>query len=534
MNATNCGTPDVQGKHERRDAAWLEHALTEKYGVGERLTYTAFLQRTALRLPHKPALICEDRTLSYAEMCDAIAGLAGYLGSACSVQEGQRVALLLENSDRYQLWYLAILAIGAIAVPLNTRLTAREIRYQIENAGAFAIVSQQKFSAVLSEVGVAWIDAHAIEPASQPRFDIAGAPVKSDAPAAIYYTSGTTGNPKGVVHTHRNLIAGAVQGPPAWEFDDPSGVVLAMLPLFHIINHTAYLPVLHIGCTMVIDTFRTEAVLDLIVRREITHLFAVPTMLLLMSQRHRVSGQDLSRVRTVSFGAAAMPPEKLAEVQRMFPRAGLVHGMGQTESCGTIVTLPSRLAFNKAGSVGLHIDGTDMRVVDAAGRDVASNTVGELLARGPNVMSHYYERPEATAETLAGGWLHTGDLGYLDDDGFLFLVDRKKDMIIRGGENVYSSEVENVLYMHPGVAQVAVVAARSELFGEEVFAFVARRQGAAEAAGLDEAALRAHCASYLAAYKLPVGIAFIDAMPQTATGKVQKHVLRQQLPPQFR
>jgi acyl-CoA synthetase (AMP-forming)/AMP-acid ligase II len=175
-----------------------------------------------------------------------------------------------------------------------------------------------------------------------------------------------------------------------------------------------------------------------------------------------------------------------------------------------------------------------MRVADADGRDVAPKTVGELLARGPSVMSHYYQRPEATAETLAGGWLHTGDLGYLDEDGFLFLVDRKKDMIIRGGENVYSSEVENVLYMHPGVAQAAVVAAHSELFGEEVFAFVVLRPEAPEAAGLDEAALRAHCARYLAAYKLPVGIRFIDAMPQTATGKVQKHVLRAQLPPQLR
>jgi acyl-CoA synthetase (AMP-forming)/AMP-acid ligase II len=530
----NSSTPGAQGKHERHDAAWLARALTQEYGVSDNLTYTAFLQRTALRLPDKPAMICENRTLSYAQTFEAIAGLAGYLAGACRVQEGQRVALLLENSERYQIWYLAILALGAIAVPLNTRLTPREIGYQIENASAVAIIAQQKFSAVLAEGGVAWIEGNEIAPASQPRFDIAAAGVKTDAPAAIYYTSGTTGNPKGVVHTHRSLISGTVQGPRCWEYNDPSAVMLAMAPLFHIVNHTMFLPVLHIGGTMVIDTFRTETVLDLIVRRRITHMFAVPTMLLLMSQQHRVSGQDLSRVRTVAFGASAMPPEKLADMQRMFPRAGLVHGMGQTESCGTIVTLPSPLAFDKAGSVGLHIDGADLRVADAAGRDVPPKTVGELLTRGPSVMSHYHQRPEAAAETLAGGWLHTGDLGYLDEDGFLFLVDRKKDMIIRGGENVYSSEVENVLYMHPGVAQAAVVAARSELFGEEVFAFVVRRQEAPEAAGLDEAALRAHCARYLAAYKLPVGIGFIDAMPQTATGKIQKHVLRQQLPPQFR
>jgi len=527
----------VAGAHsgyERHGIAWLTHALAAEYGVGDKLSYTAFLRRTALRRADQPALVCENRTLSYAQMFDAISALAGYLAGECSVQQGERVALLMENSERYQIWYLAILALGAVAVPLNTRLTPREIGYQIENASTVRVIAQQKFSSVLAEVGVAWIDGDAIAPAAQSRFDLGTARVNTDAPAAIYYTSGTTGNPKGVVHTHRSLMAGSVQGPRCWEYNDPSAVTLAMTPLFHIANHTWFLPVLHVGGTMVIDTFRTEGVLDLIVRQGITHLFAVPTMLLLMIQQHRVSGQDLSRVRNVAFGASAMPPERLAEVQRMFPSAGLVHGMGQTESCGTIVTLPSALAFDKAGSVGLHIDGAELRLADADGRDVPPKTVGELLTRGPSVMSHYHRQPQASAETLEGGWLHTGDLGYLDEDGFLFLVDRKKDMIIRGGENVYSSEVENVLYMHAGVAQAAVVAAKSELFGEEVFAFVVRRQGTEDAAGLDEARLRAHCARYLAEYKMPVGIAFIDAMPQTATGKVQKHLLRAQLPAQFR
>ena len=519
---------------ERHDIAWLLNALKEEYDVGDNLTYTLFLRRTALRVPDKPALICGDRTMSYAQTFDTIAALAGYLAGECGVREGQRVALLADNSERYQIWYLAVLSLGAVAVPLNTRLTPREIGYQIKNASAVLVIAQRKFSDVLAEVVVPWIDSEAISPEYQPRLDIAAVAVNTDAPAAIYYTSGTTGNPKGVVHTHRSLIAGSVQGPACWEYDDPAAVTLAMTPLFHIANHTWFLPVLRVGGTMVIDTFRTESVLDLIARRHITHLFAVPTMLLLMIQQHRISGQDLSHVRNVAFGASAMPPEKLADVQRMFPNAGLVHGMGQTESCGTIVTLPSRLAFDKAGSVGLHIDGTQMRVADPDGHNVPAKIVGELLARGPSVMSHYHLQPEATAETLAGGWLHTGDLGYLDEEGFLFLVDRKKDMIIRGGENVYSSEVENVLYMHPGVAQAAVVAARSELFGEEVFAFVVRRQTAPEVDGLDETSLRAHCACYLAAYKLPVAIAFLEAMPQTATGKIQKHVLRELLPAQFR
>ena len=518
----------------RHDIGWLERALTGEHDVGEQLTYTAFLYRTALRVPDKPALVCEDRAFTYAQTFDAISAAAGHLAGECRVEKGQRVALLLDNSEQYQIWYLAILALGAVAVPLNTRLTAREIGYQIENASADRVVSRQKFSGVLTEVGVAWIDVDAIRATAQPRFDITTAGVKTDAPAAIYYTSGTTGSPKGVVHTHRSLIAAAVQGPRCWEYNDAAARILAMTPLFHIANHTWFLPVLHIGGTMVIDNYHTDGVLNLIVRQRITHVFAVPTMLLMLIQQHRVTGQDFSGVKTVAFGASAMPPEKLAELLRVFPNAGLVHGMGQTESCGTIVTLPSRLAFEKAGSVGVHIDGADVRVADDDGRDVPPKVVGELLTRGLNVMSHYHERPEATAETLVQGWLHTGDLGYLDEDGFLFLVDRKKDMIIRGGENVYSSEIENVLYLHPEVAQAAVVAARSELFGEEVFAFVVRRAAAPGATGVDEAGLRVHCARYLADFKVPVSIRFIAAMPLTATGKVQKHVLREQLPEKCR
>ncbi len=534
MNATlTLPNAAAKAKARRRDAAWLAEAMPRTFGVSEEQSYTAFLQRTATRVPEKIAMICGERSLTYAELFAEIAGLAGFVASTCGVKRGERVALLIDNSDRYQALYLAVLATGAVAVPLNTKLTAREIAFQVQNAGAVRVLSQHKFAAVLAEAKAEWMDADAIDPRAHPAYDIAGARVPTGSPAAIYYTSGTTGNPKGVVHTHRSLIAGTLQGPAAWEYNDPSAVTLAMTPLFHIANHTWFLPVLSIGGTMVIDAFKTEATLDLIVRRRITHVFAVPTMLLLMSQKHRATQQDLAHVKNVAFGASAMPPEKLADVKRMFPNAGLVHGMGQTESCGTIVTLPAELAFDKAGSVGIHIDGSDVRVVDDADRDTRPGDVGELVTRSPNVMAGYHERPEASAEALAGGWLRTGDLGYLDEDGYLFLVDRKKDMIIRGGENVYSSEVENVLYMHPGVLQAAVVAARSELFGEEVFAFVVRRDSP-DGQALDEAALREHCARNLASFKVPAGISFIEAMPQTATGKVQKHLLRGLLPAALR
>jgi len=533
MSATNATGADPRAAlARRRDAAWLESVLAAELSRPQ--SYAAFMQRRAAGHSERAAIACGERILTYAQLYAEVAGLAGYLANALGVRRSERVALLLDNGAGYQCWYLAVLAIGAVAVPLNTKLTAREVAFQLGNAGAVAVLSEPRFAAVLEEAQATWIDGTQVGADAQPAFDVASAGVPSDAPAAIYYTSGTTGNPKGVVHTHRSLVAGTLQGPRAWEYDDEQAVTLAMTPLFHIANHTWFLPVLSIGGTMVIDTFRTETVLDLIVRRRVTHVFAVPTMLLLMSQRHQTSRQNLSHVKNVAFGASAMPPEKLTDVRRMFPNARLVHGMGQTESCGTIVTLPAEFAFAKAGSVGVRIDGAEVRVVDEQGRDVPAGVVGELVTRGPNVMARYHEQAEATAAVLAGGWLHTGDLGYLDDDGCLFLVDRKKDMIIRGGENIYSSEVENVLYMHPAVLQAAVVAARSELFGEEVFAFVVKRMEAPEAGTVDEAALRAHCARNLASFKVPIGIAFIDALPQTATGKVQKHRLREMLPAQHR
>ncbi|MBZ0324774.1 MAG: AMP-binding protein, partial [Alphaproteobacteria bacterium] len=230
----------------------------------------------------------------------------------------------------------------------------------------------------------------------------------------------------------------------------------------------------------------------------------------------------LSGVQVIQFGAAPMAIERLGEVQALFPNASLVHCMGQTESVGLIVTLPSDQATEKLGSVGLPIPGCERRVVDGDDKDVAAGQVGELVARGPNVMVEYLANPDASADTLRGGWLHTGDLGYLDEDGYLYLVDRKKDMIIRGGENIYSTEVEDVIYGHDGVALAAVVGMPSDLFGEEVCAFVVRKPDAA----VEEADLQAHCRAQLAPFKVPRKVIFLDAFPMTATGKIQKQELK--------
>jgi acyl-CoA synthetase (AMP-forming)/AMP-acid ligase II len=220
-----------------------------------------------------------------------------------------------------------------------------------------------------------------------------------------------------------------------------------------------------------------------------------------------------------------MPMEKLNEVQALFPNAALIHGMGQTESCGTLVSLPSSLGLAKIGSVGIALPATDIAIFDDQDRPVPANTVGELVGRSPSVMTGYLNRPDATAETMKHGWLHTGDLGYLDDDGFLFLVDRKKDMIIRGGQNIYSNEVEQVLAGHPALAEVAVIGQPNPILGEEVCAFVVVKPDHAA----DAASVQDFCRPLLAGYKIPVAVHFIDALPRNATGKVLKPSLRQRL-----
>lgn len=493
------------------------------------LTMTGFLARTANRLPNKTALIFEDDRYSYLELFQAIAGAALELQEQMNVEAGDRVALLLDNSDLYLIWYLAILGMGAVAVPLNCKLTSREMEFMLSDSESSLLISEQRFDGVLQELAnrlrgsceVAMVSRESLPKPSIGNFDWFGSAI--DAHAAIYYTSGTTGKPKGVVHTHRSLIAGALQGVVAWEYDEEWVIKLATTPLFHIANHTVYLPALGMGGTLVIDTFSTDKIFRLIERHKVTNVFAVPSMLQLMLQSPERGHHDLSSVVRVAFGAAPMPAHRLKAVQEMFPRAGLIHGMGQTECSGTTVTLPSAMAFDKAGSVGINIPGTEIRIVDDDDRELAPNTVGELVTRGPNVMSEYLARPTATAETLRGGWLHTGDLGYRDEDGYVYLVDRKKDMIIRGGENIYSTEVEQVLTLLPEVAAAAVLGVPSELFGEEVLACLVATEGSRELT-LDE--VQAHCSQYLARFKLPVVLRYLDALPQTATGKIQKGEIR--------
>lgn len=507
------------------DAFWSR--VSTEHELHGYLSFPGFLSRTALRLPDKTALVFRERRHGYRSLFRAIGGVTRHLREVHGVRPGDRVAMLMDNSDLYAIWYLAILAMGAVAVPLNIKLTPSELVFMVQDSGSTLLLSEAFFTPTLEALAPVLEGRCGIllvSPETQPAaVDMQPDAVAIEADAAIYYTSGTTGRPRGVVHTHRSLIAGALQGLLGWEYSQEWVVALATTPLFHIAFHTVFLPTLVAGGTLVIDSFKIETVFELIACHRVTYFFGVPTMLLLMAQTPKRSEHDLSSVVLVTFGAAPMPAHKLKVVQKMFPNAALIHGMGQTECCGTTVTLPSSSAFAKAGSVGIAIPGTDIRIVDAEDRELPPRAVGELVTRGPNLMRHYLGRPDATAQTLRGGWLHTGDLGYRDEEGYVYLVDRQKDMIIRGGENIYSTEVEQVLTQLADVSAAAVIGVPHEVLGEEVMAFLVAREGARE---LTLQELQAHCARHLAKFKWPVAIRYLSSMPQTATGKIQKGVLR--------
>ena len=505
--------------------------MRDLHGVTGDFTFTDLVARAAAHAPDRIAIEYQHRTLDYAALMRLVQAARRMLTGQFAIRPGDRVDLLIDNSDQYAVWYLAILATGAVAVPINPKLVPRELAFMVQDSAPVLFIQESRFDDLVDSALV-------LAERSPQRFVVDRDPPPPDAgewqptrgidvhaEAAIYYTSGTTGKPKGVIHTHHTLLAGALMMPEAWEFHGTSMRFLACTPMFHIGSHVFFLVTLTLGATLVIDSYQTERTMRVIAEDRIDSFFAVPSQLLMMEQHPLKQELDFSHVKLIGFGAAPMAMDRLQAMQDMFPNARLVHCMGQTESTGMLVALSSAEAFSRIGSVGLAIPGSELRVVDSLDTEVPHGTVGELVSRGPQNMVGYLNRPEATAETLRGGWLHTGDLGYRDADGYLFLVDRAKDMIIRGGENIYSTEVEDVIYMLPEVSLCAVIGVPDRLFGEEVGAFILCKPGSA----LTVEAVQEHCRANMASYKSPRLVTFVDDFAMTATGKIQKGELRKLL-----
>jgi len=487
-----------------------------------RLVLGEMTRRAARSHPDRPAIVFGDEVRTHAELHERAARLASVLAEG-GVNAGDRVALLLRNRIEFVEALLACHRLAAVAVPINFRLAADEIEYILGDSGAVALicdcdVAGSQVRTVL-EVGPAYDEAVA---SAAPWRE--AAEVLEDDVALMCYTSGTTGRPKGARLTHRNLVASTL----SWIHEMRAGeddVWLSGQPLFHIGGINGLLPFLVLGATVIITpstTFDAEAMLGLIAAHNVTMCIFVPTQWAVIGASRSVTRVDPEQLRVAMWGASPAPLHTLEAMARAFPRAAIVSAYGQTEMSGATTLLKGRDSTRKMGSVGKPMLGVDLRVVDDDLRDVPVEEVGEIVYRGPNVMAGYHQQPEATSEAFAGDWFHSGDLARFDNEGYLWLVDRKKDMIVSGGENVYPAEVERVLADHPAVAEAAVIGVPHPRWVETPVAFVVPRRESQ----LDESELIAHCRKHLAGYKKPSAIVMVDELPRNAGGKVLKRVLR--------
>ncbi len=481
--------------------------------------------------PDHPAVRLDAHVLTYGDLDRAVASTAGLL-RARGVKAGDRVGLQLPNVQYFPIVYYAVLRLGAVVVPMNPLLKGPEIGYHLSDAGAlimlgwhdpghYASVGSEEAGAECLLVAPGQFDDLLAD--AEPVEEVAD---RADEDAAvIVYTSGTTGTPKGATITHANLRAGA---DVARDLVDagPESVAVATLPLFHVfgMNSVMNTTVLARGLLTLVPRFDPAAVLEVIARDRATTFAGVPTMYAALLHHPERSRFDVSALELCISGGAAMPVEVLRGFDDAFG-AKILEGYGLSETTG-MASFNLRDRERKPGSIGVPVGGTEMRVVDDEGRDVPRGEPGEIVMRGPFVMSGYWDRPDATEEVIRHGWFHTGDVATVDEDGYFFIVDRKKDLIIRGGYNVYPREIEEVLYTHPAVLEAAVVGVPHESLGEEVGAAVVLKDGGRTTA--DE--LRDYVKAKVAAYKYPRVIWLLDELPKGPTGKILKRAIEAPTP----
>jgi fatty-acyl-CoA synthase len=493
----------------------------------------------AERNPEQEAIVFGKLRLSYREFNTRINQAANAL-ALHGVSKGDRVAILLLNSNTFLEVFFACAKLGAIAVPLNYRLSSAELLFILNDAQAEVLVCHQSLKdlitpiyeqTALKHVIIATIDGEEASGGSDYEQVIAKSPdtepttlVVQNDPLMMMYTSGTTGKPKGALLSHANPTWVAVNTMLSDLAMHRHDTALTVAPLFHIGGlaiHT--LPALYIGATMVLHSqFNPVETLRTVERERVNVLFLLPAMWQALTLIPDFDKHDLSSLRYLISGGAPCP----IPVIEFFQKRGLpfLEGFGMTETTASACVLGNEDAIRKNGSVGKPLLHVQMRIVDEEGNDVAPGDTGELVLRGPSIFLEYWNRPDATEEAFQGGWFHSGDLARQDEEGFYYIVDRMKDMLISGGENVYPTEVEQVLYRHPKVQEVAVIGAPDEKWGEVPMALVVPKPG--ESLTLEE--LEEFCRDKLARFKTPKHLVEIDELPRTATGKILKRELRKQ------
>ncbi|TLP64145.1 class I adenylate-forming enzyme family protein [Microbispora triticiradicis] len=508
-------------------------------------TFRALLEITRFH-GDKVFVVYEDERITYEEHFRLVATLANRLVDDYGVRAGDRVALAMRNYPEWIVSFSAVLAAGAVAVPLNAWWTEQELEYGLGDSGAKLVIADGERAARMSGIGLPMIVARG-EGANwagvlgEVRADVTLPPVDlhPDDPATIFYTSGTTGRSKGALGSHRNLgqapmtVAYAMMRTVALAGRDVSSaagkrrITLLTVPLFHVTGCFAVLMTTMFsgGGLVLMYRWDPKRALELIERERVTILSGVPTNAWQLLSHPDLGGHDISSLGSISYGGAPAPPRLLERITETLPERTPANGYGMTETTALAIYNSGGDYLAKPGSIGRPLAVVDVKICDPSGAELPPGEVGELCVRGPIVISGYWNRPDATAETFVDGWLHTGDLARVDEEGFVYIVDRAKDMVIRGGENVYCAEVEAALFEHPAVDDVAVIGVPDDEMGEQVGAVVRLKPGA-EATGVE---LSGFLRGRIAAFKVPSRFWFREAeLPRNPGGKVLKTRLRKE------
>lgn len=512
------------------------HALEQPY-LARRQNWVNQLERHAMMQPRATAIRYLGHTVTWADLRYRVAALAGSL-SRRGVGFGDRVMILMLNRTEFVESVLAANMLGAIAVPLNFRLTPSEIAFLVEDCAPRLVITEEVLAQVavgVREIAPALSTIVVAGGASDPTvvgydelISETGDPpepvdIPNDSPALIMYTSGTTGRPKGAVLTHTNLTGQVMTALYTGGANINSDVGFIGVPFFHIAGIGNMLSGMLLGVPTVIyplGAFNPGQLLDVLEAERVSGIFLVPAQWQAVCAEQQARPRELS-LRVMSWGAAPAPDALLRQMSEVFPGTQIMAAFGQTEMSPVTCMLLGEDAIRKRGSVGKVIPTVSARVVDDEMNDVPIGQVGEIVYRAPTLMSGYWNNPDATAEAFAGGWFHSGDLVRMDEDGYVWVVDRKKDMIISGGENVYCAEVENVLASHPSIVEVAVIGRADEKWGEVPIAVAAVTKDHLRIEDLGE-----YLTERLARYKHPKALEIVDALPRNPSGKVLKTELR--------
>jgi fatty-acyl-CoA synthase len=510
-----------------------------KIDRSRRLNLSAQLSRHARLTPDSTAFVYCGLGRSFREMDQRVDQLAAALAFR-GVKARDRVAVLMMNKLEQIESFFAVCRLGAICVPVNFRLAAPEVDYILADSGSNLLLTDEPSLPLVREAITCSRKLRSViavmNQTDDPRFEsyepvLRGATepppdidVADEAPAFLMYTSGTTGRPKGAVLTHQSLNSNTMNMIVSLEISSTDRRWLAGLPLFHIGGLNGILPFLYLGGASHIlpsSRFDPRAVLDLLVSERITSCFFVPTQWQAICALPDIRGRATALER-VTWGASVSPPSVLEALAETFPGVRLYNVFGQTEMSSITTAFRADQRPDRLSSIGKPVLNVEVRLVDDDMNDIPTGAVGEIVYRGPTVMLEYWNQPEATAEAFKGGWFHSGDLVHRDDEGFLFVVDRKKDMIISGGENIYCTEVEAAIEAHPAVREIAVVGAPHPRWVETPVAVISLQEGAS----LTEGEVIEWCRTRLASYKKPTRVIFVAELPRTASGKVLKRELR--------